>query len=412
MGWMLVTLSYIQDRYQHNTLLVSQAGRDLHITDFVIFYKAGCLTRDPLTRGHVYDPQVQLRWQNQFTQPLKSDQVLYNQYPPFVFPLLVPLAFFTASQAYLLWTICSLAVAALALWCLNILAPAPKIRVLAFALAALASLPGFEIITLGDYGFFSLFFLSAFYLFLQKRCYAAAGCALALSSIKPHYAIFLAVPAIAARRWRLLLVAAMVEILLLALAGITIGWDNIFNYVPILMHAEGSSDCTIAGVCGDRQGCVRALFSIFLPPMKALVASMTSMVAAWAAALWIALKTARHKRTVQDLTMALIVCLSLLFSPHTHVYDWIALVFIAWLSLPPAISSHSLAQPYRGIYKAWSLLLIGYPILSWLPYILAGGSPASVQLQVLTLFGLHGAIFIGLVLLLKAQEDAQCTSSI
>lgn len=387
--WMVACVDYIADRFRHNELLVSGSGR-IHIVDFVHFYEAGCLTRDPNTWLKVYDPYVQYNWQKEFIKPRQSSEVFYLQYVPFLFPLTLPLSFLTAPQGFIVWECLSLAAGAAALLCLNKLCRplSPKVKFVVFAVAALSSLPGWILITIGQTGLFSLFFLSAFYLFLQKRQDVRAGLALAFASFKPHYALFLALAALADRRWKLLIVATAAEVALLTLAGTTIGWPNVVGYIPILLRAETSADPFIAGVSADRECCMRAVFSVFMPQRQALPMSFLLMVAALIVALviWIRAFRTRERFIIQDWALSLTVILSLVFSPHTNSYDWIALVCVAWLTLPADHFGTDSALASSWAYRIWSCLLVLYPVLSWLTFLcLPFGGPQAQAFAFVTI---------------------------
>ncbi len=408
--WLAAVSTFGFERLQKQELLVSASGTTINVLDFVHFYEAGQLTRSSETRQHVYDPRVQMEWQQNFLRPLKSEKVFYMQYVPFIFPLMVPLTLFSPEQAYLVWSAASVGACLMALFFLRALTGEDRrvAKLLSFAVAVLASLPGWIVVLEGQVGLFSLFLLSVYFWAFQRRRDLIGGICLALSSIKPHYAIFLAVPALAGRRWKLLLIAAVAEASLLCLAGFTIGWTNVFDYPQILLHAETTMD--FAGVHADWEACIRALFSFFMTPKQALSASFVAMLLALAGSYYCWRKALSGSSKLLNWTMAMTVVVSLSFSPHTNLYDWAALSAAAWVTIPTLSILNLIRIPYVP-ERAWGLLLFVYPVLSWCIFVAVGSYFHDVRFSHLAVNLIHYTLlFCGLATLRKIMTTEPGTA--
>lgn len=174
------------------------------ISDFVHFYAAGAMAQSA-DRLAVYDPAVQLKWLNYLVAPVHCHTVFYMQYVPFIFPALIPLSKLSMLAAYWMWVLVSLALGAIALYV--VLHDVRKVSgqyIPFIILLIISSMPSYITLYLGQttwlmLSFFALYFVN----WLKKRDFVAGLC-LALASVKPQYALFLAMPALASRRWHLL----------------------------------------------------------------------------------------------------------------------------------------------------------------------------------------------------------------
>jgi len=389
----------VEQLARHNVLVpADKNGTPIDMVDFLHFYQAGQLVIDPATRDRVYDPEIQLAWQRAYLKPGSIDKAFYIQYMPFVFPLMVPIGLLPAEAAFLLWTALSLIAGLVGILLLNSLVRRSYRQLAAFAIAMLVSLPTFVGFLKGQLALALFLIFSIYWWGLRTGRDFPAGIALCLSTVKPHYTLFVFVPALLERRWKLLAVAACFEVALLGLAGFTIGWANVVNYPAILMSIEASK--SVIGVNPAKQVCLRAVLNQFMLPEPALRLSMAIMIVGWIGAflLWRqALRWQANGRPDSDRAlswcMALTVLICLVVSPHTHLYDWTSLALVAWLTLP-ALSLSALAEEGPLALRIWTGILLLYPLLSWLAFLGGAALRTDVPWATLSQLLLHLVLLV------------------
>ncbi len=337
-------------------------GDRYSFSDFVHFYQCGQLTLSP-DHERIYDPQMQLEWFNKLFTNFKWDKPHFIQYVPFVFPLCVPLALLPMAKAYVAWLILSLSCGAG-----SVILLARHYRrlswgaTLAILVGAASSWVSILSLRIGQPSWLLTAIVAIYFWGLFRKHDIASGIMLALASFKPHYALFFAVPAVALRRWALLATAAACEAVLLTLAGMTVGWQNVFGYPSILMHADATAG--FLGVHVEKMVCVRGLLSGALPPEAVLPASLAVMLAALAGACVWWLRAAAKDEELTRWGCAVLVLMSLFFSPHTHFYDYLILAVSAVLTLDGP-SAAAIAGRRPASFLLWSLLLFVYPAFTW-----------------------------------------------
>lgn len=341
-----------------NKLLFFSTNGTAYINDFVHFYQAGLMTISEQAKL-VYDPAVQLAWSNRITNPVQVSQVFYIQYVPFIFPLMVPLALFPIVPAYLFWSFVSLSIgiAGIAILLRNLRQWNSKNTAL-MILGILASMPSYMALLLGQLSWILLGIYCIYYWCWQRKKDLLAGVALALTSVKPQYALFFALPLLTDFRWKLVLAAAVTELLLLVLAGQTIGWTNVLNYPAILQKAEVSSE--YAGVYPEHMVSIRGALSLFLPQTQALPISFMAMVVGFFAAACI-MSGAKRNANAISLAVSLSIIICLVTSPHTMLYDCLFVAIPAVLTLPEFCYQHT---PNTFFQHLWCRTLLTLPMLS------------------------------------------------
>ena len=215
-----------------------------------------------------------------------------------------------------------------------------------------------------DAGLLALFIT---YFFAQKNI--KGGLALALSSLKPQYAIYLALPAFACKRYWLLFYAAITEIILAIVCYIAYGQQALQNYIQSFNAHEVTSIFTKALA----MNCLRPFLCQFLSQTDAykisIIINLGTLISA-ALICFLVAKNNPHKQTLRWLFSSLILT-ALLFSPHAHLHDTLLIAIPAILTLPSLLGTDKLS-PTLFIWK-WVFYL--FPIISWLCYwlwILAG----------------------------------------
>ena len=192
----------------------------------------------------------------------------------------------------------------------------------------------------------------------------AAGIALALMSIKPQYALFLAIPAIAMRRWRVLQSAIASGLVLLGLCALIFGVKTLIAY-PALLHQTEKTD---PAVFPTWMVSIRGPLSILMDLDQALSISTILYAVAFLALLVFWLRSAaRGTQTKIRIAIGITLMSCLLTSPHTHIYDLV--VFAAVAAIVPMRSFFE-TTGMPAAFVVWSRVMVLYPLLSFCIYLL------------------------------------------
>ncbi|MBX9877960.1 MAG: DUF2029 domain-containing protein [Candidatus Obscuribacterales bacterium] len=349
--------------------------------DFVKYYVLGKIIWAGQTSG-IYSPSVQLDFYNALIEPMHVDSVSYSQYPPHFMVMLTWLPLFSLNIAYLIWNFGGLLLSIVALRVVWL--KTNKLSGMVFALVVfsmIASLCGFRTMCLGQTSWLYLSIVCLWCWSLLKKNQIAEGIALALSTIKFQYTPFLLIPALVGFRKKTLLSFVLAECLMLAVAGIVLGWPNIVGYLGVLHGAE--NNVGVDGVFPGEMVNLRGLLSNILPTTPALYLSAAVMLAVLAVSYLRARNSAKSDAGSNNL-IVLSVLSALLFSLHTHLYEWVLLALPAVLMLEPADLPSILILP---VGQRLSLLLLRfYPIFGWLVLFLP--VPITVRTMILFVYGL------------------------
>ncbi len=352
--------------------------------DFSKYYICGKMASgDDYVRANVYDANLQQKYLTEYSLTDAKKPIEYIAYPPINFPLMKPLALLPMSQAFHIYWTLGLAFSIGATWLLSrqsIFFRGP-LNFLTLWLAIFASIPMFRAYALGQFSLYLLGLIALyFYFFLRqsKKLDWSAGATLALTAIKPQYCIFLAIPALATFRWRILIAAAAGEAVLLALAAATVGIKNIIDFPKIVLFADQTS--LYSGVFPEQMVNLRAIFCLFTAPHLAMKIASALGLAAMVALAWLWYKHGRKRSDLMARLVALTVCVCLTTSPHTNVYDCILLCIPALLTMPSSFSA-SLYSRFRSLETKkhfWpeellTLTLLLYAPVGWLIFLLAPG---------------------------------------
>lgn len=332
----------------------------IYVADFLLFYKLGKIAGSD-QRFHIYDQDLQREWNNRLISPLHTDKVLYAPYVPWLCPLLIPLGALPLKESYFVWCLSTLMAGLVALaFLIKDLYRSSTLTTALFLCATMASLPAWYTVMKGQSTWLILGLCCLFYWAFTRNRDLIAGISLALLSQKPQYAIFFAVPALARKRWKIIATGLFTEALLLIMSGFAIGWDNVFAYPKILLtpdsiyHDNGVAPPT-------HMVAIRALLSIMLPQSISMTASLVLMFG-MLAVLWQFWR--KTEPEANSWLMAVTITTSLLFSPHTYLYDCLLIALAAVLGWNPAVGTEKLP---RGLLL-FRFLMITYPLTSWCLY--------------------------------------------
>lgn len=276
------------------------------------------------------------------------------EFPPYVLPLMFPLSRLPYPQAFQFWNILNwiMLVSGISLLC-RLSAPEKpgKAKLIAalITLGAISSPPFLRSFLVGQptgilFGLFSLYI----YFFVKGKD-APAGIFLSLITIKPHYAVFMCIPALIGKRIKLLLVCACCELILLLLAVWASSLEGVLGYI----HYVIATDTTApeAEHLVSHMVNLRGLLSIFLPAQILLLFSLGISFLALMACGWLLYKF-KNENQFLLFSILIIACLSL--GPHSHMYDCML------LAIPAALTLNTLTQ--KPLEKLWVLELAFYPI--------------------------------------------------
>lgn len=330
--------------YWYGLLMAQTSGSVdfLKDIDFRILYTAGQIAREGDWNA-VYDLERQRETQRQITgRPLEMTDVLPFNHPPVLLPLQWLVSFVDYQAAYLLWAGLSALVSLLnawLVWRLTRRAGWPGLPAGFFAIQAFLFYPVFVSINKGQDTLFALIGLTVLLLGLQGSRAKLSGLGLALLTLRPQFALPLAVPFLFRQRktwWWFVgfaLVLVIYSVLMVGLQGVT-------DFLGLL--AVTSSGETVLIHHADMYNLKGLLLRLF-PQMTIEAASGV----AWAAfALVLAFLCWLWARTeqVEFHHISLAITLSLFASPHLHYHD-ISFLFISTLGLCLVFIAKGLLSP-------------------------------------------------------------------
>lgn len=384
-------------RAEKNELAYSIKDKQVSLSDFVQFWVCGKLVLNPETRHRVYDPTA-INQAMPVAVPVE-DRIIPAV--PFFIVLMAPWALMPVDQSFLLWIAASLlSMGAITALLLKDLRGGGTLSIAGFITAILAAQPTWFTVFIGHACLFQYLFIGLFFWGLLKKNDPIAGAGMALASFKPQYAVPLAMAALAGKRIKLLAWATAVEMLLLAMAVLTIGLDNTIHFPSLMAKYEHDQARVV-----PRMICLRAILETFLPHGPSMIISWLF----YGAALLIGFLMWRQASKNIELARwaaAFTLVSSLLFSPHAHIYDAVMVGIAAIFILPPSGFAGFSKEKRPSPLKAWlGLIMACYPFLSW--YFFAGlqigpgnslvGYPFAV---------LNGVILLFIMLIYKSEKNA------
>jgi hypothetical protein len=370
---------YIFDLYSKHEVLRNVHDGRLEYADFLLFYMGGLVAagKDAL---HFYDPTTQLRYFNELLSPYSVPKPVVFHNVPFACLMMLPYVLLPPQPSYLVFLTVTMTMSAIAvgLWFKHSTGLS-RLNELIVYLHAMASYCSLVNLRMGQQAWNYASLLSLYLLGLYKKIDLLGGIALALLTMKPHYTLFFVLPALFNKRFKLLLIAFVGELILLAGAAYKIGWENIINYPQIVLHADVSDQ--VLGIDAYKMVCLRGVLSAYLPQEVALKIGLCSMLAGLAAACWIWFRTIKAKYLSlwqQRWALAATITLCIVCSPHTHLYDLLLLTPLAFTVFPKPNTVNSGneisedQEPPSRAYMVWRVILCAYPLGSWV--IIIGGA--------------------------------------
>ncbi|HEY9760631.1 MAG TPA: glycosyltransferase family 87 protein [Oculatellaceae cyanobacterium] len=374
---------YIFDLYVKHEILRNMHDSRLEYADFLLFYMGGLMAsgKDAL---HFYEPSVQLHYINELLSPYSVAKPIVFHNVPFACLMMLPYVLMPAEPSYLVFITVTviLSIVAVGFWFKYSTGLSWLNRLIVY-LHAMASYWSLTNLRMGQHAWNYASLLSLYLFGIYNRLDLVGGIALAWLTLKPHYTAFFALPAICNKRFKLLVIGGVCELVLLAGAAYKIGRENVLNYPQVVLHADASDQ--VLGIDAYKMVCLRGVLSVFLPQEVALKIGLFSMLGGLILAILIWFATVRAKlRTLNEQRWALsaTVILCLTCSPHTHQYDLLLLTPLAFTVFPKLSHSDSPEcsdeqEPPSRCYTLWRLMLCAYPMCSWV--IIIGGAIVKVS---------------------------------
>ncbi|MBS2007208.1 MAG: DUF2029 domain-containing protein [Cyanobacteria bacterium SZAS TMP-1] len=335
--------------------------------DFVSFYSCGMMMLTGQAKN-IYDTTAQLAAYNQVISPASVPYTNFLQHVPYVFSFLPLLALMPLRTAYVTWSLFSAACAFIGTAILRLRSGTEKgnqvIDILFFGLLFLSSLPGNFCLLDGQLSWFYFVIISFYcWAFMTER-HTICGISLALLSIKPQYFVFLLLPQIVLRRKKTLLVTGAALGALIALAIVTVGWENVLHYPQILWHGESTEHFALERP--KTMISIRSVLSILLPNRTALlgcaVFELIGIVATFMA--WRAVKEDSQDWENRRDCLVFTLITMLVVSAHFYLYEGVLLATPALLALPswrPSVCVAAGLMESKGKVPLY-LLLLFFPL--------------------------------------------------
>lgn len=350
-----------------NVDLIVTGKQSLQLADFVGYYEAAKLSA---AAANLYDFNTQLACLNQIIAPSHTDIAWAIPYPPTFYLLAAPLSMLSLTDAYVFWKFVSVPVGLLGASALLFAQERfDKIDRTAILVAIVSNTPALLAIRAGQFSFVALALVSLYcWSFFQKRNILAGLCLGLLGVVKPHYAIFLAIPVLAMRRWKVLAGAVPLVASVLVATIMRFGWHILPDYGRYLSEVYTSANYT--AISPGEQVNFRALVMydlLHLPTSNVVVAFGTvSLLIGLLMSLLLWLKSSSRPELF-GWVMSVTLVLSLFFGPHVHIHDCLVLAVAAILTIPSV--SPSLVFKEKDIfYRVWCMTLLLYPLVSFISF--------------------------------------------
>ncbi|MGA9527742.1 MAG: glycosyltransferase family 87 protein [Terriglobales bacterium] len=321
------------------------------LQDFTIYYMAGRLVREGRA-AEIYDTAVQYHSQLEFALIPKPEDLKPFNHPAFEALLFVPFTFLPFWPAYLVWTLLSLTLLAIATLFLKRL---PKIRELPALLLGLASLTFFPVVMgllMGQDSVLLLLLFVMALISLYRGSDAAAGAWLAGGLFRPHM-ILPMVLLLAARRWRLLLGFAPIALLAAGISVALVGWKGSLAYVQFVLQGEHPHGGFLPRHLPTLRGLISVLPGVRDSPHLTAILILASSLAVFG----LALHRIRQGQDSVGYAFCLASVTTLLVSFHAFSYDLTLLLPLVLFMLSAAIGAEGKERQAQRMVLLFLLFL-------------------------------------------------------
>lgn len=323
--------------------------------DFTIFYTVGKLLREG-AGSQLYEPQAQLRVQEQFGDIPSQREPLPYTHPPFEGLIFLPLVLLPYGWAFAAWDVLNLLLlAGVVLWLrrsVRILQLIPAWEIL-FCL--LAFFPVFACFLQGQDSILQLLLCAAGFLALEKGADVAAGCWFALALFKFQFILPLILLLVLWKRGRVLIGFIPVLIGLVIVSAALVGWRELALYPAYVLQRSLAPIEVPPELMANLRGLALGWPSVIPKPMGLGLVVLGSMLLFILTAI-LGLKNAGPEKF--GLRFSLAIAVTLLISGHTNAHDYCLLVLALVL-----VADYCLRFGTRGALGSLALFVPVAPIL-------------------------------------------------
>lgn len=300
-------------------LWISLRQSGLGTSDFIQFYRAGIMVHSG-QGAHLYDANLHpgMRWEQGYAKP------------PFETLFYVPLAFFSYSSAYRIWTFVNLALLGLIFFLLRTYGPPFGLAERLFLLAA-AFHPVLAVVLQGQDSLWLLLAYVLAFLALKGRRDFSAGLALGVALIKPQLVVPFALLMLLRGYWKFIAGLAVSASVLAIISVLIVGPAVAANYPLMLLHINDQERLTFH-VSPENMPNIRGLFTLLLGALVSPLA-LNLIIAAVSVGFLVWAKRVKSRLLPFDLQFAILLLVTILVSFRLLLHDLSLLILPAFLFL-------------------------------------------------------------------------------
>lgn len=347
-------------------LFLIPIGDQLFFPDFVSFYGTSSLVFSNGAAGSIYDPQLQAEAIRAALPAHPPSVINLVAYPPFFFTAIAPLAWFTLTQAWILWCLAGLVCLLIAFRLLLQGVPFDKITKTAIILGGFAAYPTWLCFRIGQTSLFVFAIFAGSWWFLRRQNALRSGGAAALSLFKIQYAPIFVLAGTLVGRIRYVAGFTIIALILFLISLIAPGWSSWTHYPSALRYSEthGSSGVSESEMQNFRG---ELLLWTHNPDVAGKISVAVFIITALAIALlWMRIFPKLNQRDPRafELCASLTVLAILTTSFHAHVQDYVvALLACTWLFTWITSDRTEPAAPWLRL--SLTCAVAAFPVLSW-----------------------------------------------
>jgi Glycosyltransferase family 87 len=361
--WSVQAYALIGEWLHEGTLFAHTENGRPYISDFVNVYGMAYLANRSL-HEHVdfYDPNVQAETAKLFTAPVVAEIPFTFQYPPWFFPLLMPLSQVSITSAFLIWDFLGVLFIAWAVCLLAFSFHKSSFARVFVMVAVFASYPTWLCLRLGQTAWINFAALTAFWWLIGQSRSFLAGLAASVFIMKFQYLPLPFLVGLMRGRLKFILGFALVSALLFALTVVTVGWSNIACYPQVILGIGVGKN--VSGVSPELMQNLRGALVLITNEDNQLVHVIAfGFLAIVSLAAVIFRDSKKTNQIDSNFKIKASICslLLLIASPHTHIQDYlVATIPALWLWQATSWQSAPLLR--RAI--------LAFPLISWIFYFL------------------------------------------
>jgi len=363
--WAVQAYALLIQYHQEGSLFAHKENGRPYISDFVNVYGMAYLANRSI-HEHVdfYDPNVQAETAKLFTAPIVAEIPFTFQYPPWFFPLLMPLSYLSITNAFLVWDCLGALLVGCAVYLLAFDFHKNKFARVFVMVAVFASYPTWLCFRLGQTAWINFAALAAFWWLIGQSRSFLAGLAASAFIMKFQYLPLPFLVGVMLGRLKFIAGFALVTILLFGLTVLTVGWSNIACYPQVLLSIGVGKN--VSGVSPELMQNLRGALVLITSADDQLVhiASIVFLLFVIIAGTALFFRDSTKPVTIdRNFKIKASICslLLLIASPHTHIQDYlVAAIPALWLW---QVTSAQSAPVLRT-------LILAFPFMSWLFYFL------------------------------------------